>query len=261
MAIHEFTPEGTPRARIAFVGDLPQAEQLDRFKERNFHCVSCTPEGLRRAGYAAQLDAVIWTQDPKKLNTLPRELRTVAANLLNYDVRIYIRLATARSLVVNTLIEGAIPVANLRPYEWQAIPESLRERENGFLMPCVFIFESASSWADVAALVCDRPAGPSPKSELKVDERFLRKRFGAEGHPERVMLLKRAFWSCSELQLTLLDGGLSGAPVFKAYASLAAGFGLVQRGATGAYPHLYFVKNRPSQENCGRVRQILRPHI
>jgi hypothetical protein len=248
MAIREFSSEGTPRTKIAFVGGLPDAENLDWFKKRNFLCESCTPEQLRRAEYAVQLDAVIWTQDPKKLGTLPHELRTIATSLLNQDVRVYIRLASARSLVLNTLIEGAIPVANLLPEEWQMIPEEGRERERSFLMPCVFILESASSWADIATVVCGRPAGPSPKFELKVDGTFLRERFGSEGHLERVTLLKRAFWNCAELQLTSLEGGMSGAPVFKAYASLGPGFGLVQRGATGAYPHLFFVKIGPRKK-------------
>jgi hypothetical protein len=246
MAIREFSPEGTPRAKIAFVGDLPEADYLDRFKERNFRWEPCTPEELRRTGYVAQLDAVIWTQDPKKLNTLPQELRTIAPYLLNYDVRVYIRLASARSLVVNTLVEDAIPVANLLREEWETIPESRRERENSFLMPCVYIFESASLWPDIAALVCDRPAGPSPKLDLTIDEEFLRDEFGPDGHAERVILLKRAFWNCSELRLTLLGGGMSGAPVCKAYSSLEAGS--VQQGETGAYPHLYFVKIGPRKK-------------
>ena len=255
MAIREFSPEGTPRAKIAFVGGLPEAEDVNRFKERSFLCEPCTPEELRRTGYAAQLDAVIWTQDPVKLNTVPRELGTIVPNLLDHDVRVYVRLATdekltdtPRKLVVNALLESGIPVANLRPEEWQTIPESRRERENGFLMPCVYIFDSAPKWPDIATLVCDRPAGPSPKFELKFDDKFLRDRFGSDGHRERVLLLKRAFWNCSGLQLTLLDGGMSGAPVFKAYASLGPGFGLVQRGATGAYPHLYFVKIGPRKK-------------
>jgi hypothetical protein len=240
MAIREFSPEDMPRAKIAFVGDYPE-EFLNWFEKRNFKCETCTPEELRRAEYAAQLDAVIWTQDPQKPSTLPQELRTIAANLLDHDVRVYIRRAIARSLVVNTLIEGAIPVASLRPQEWQTISESRRERENSFLMPCVFILESDLSWPDIATVVCDRPAGPAPKSDLKFDEQFLRDRFEPNGHAERVILLKRAFSNCSELQLALLDGGMSGAPVFKAYASLEAG--LVQRNATGAaYPHLYFIK-------------------
>jgi hypothetical protein len=143
------------------------------------------------------------------------------------------------------------------------ILESHRERENSFLMPCVYLFESASSWPDIATVVCDRPADPPPNFELKFDERVLHDRFGSEGHLERVLLLKRAFWNCSELQLTLLDGGLSGAPVFKAYASLEAG--LVQPGATGtAYPHLHFVKIGPRRKivdeydkYCGRISEYV----
>ncbi|MFZ3246783.1 MAG: hypothetical protein WA185_17045, partial [Candidatus Acidiferrales bacterium] len=112
MAMREFSSEGAARAKIAFVGSLPEAEDLERFKERNFLCESCTPEELRRPGYAAQLDAVIWTQDPVKLNTLPRELGTTVPNLLDHDVRVYVRLATdqklsetPRKLVVNALLE------------------------------------------------------------------------------------------------------------------------------------------------------------
>lgn len=248
MPIREFSSEGTPRAKIGFVGGLPNAGDLEWFEKRNFLCESCTPARLRRSDYAFQLDAVVWTQDPTKPSSLPRELPTLATKLLNHDVRIYIRLAAARTLLVNTLIDDSIPVANLRPDEWQRIPEADQERENGFLMPSVYIFESASSWADIATVVCDRPAGQSPQFELGVDETFLRETFGSENHQERVLLIKRAFWNCSELRLTLLDGGMSGAPVFKAYASLGPGFGLVQRGAAGAYPHLFFAKIGPRKK-------------
>jgi hypothetical protein len=254
MAIREFSLEGTPRAKIAFVGGVPDSAGLDWFKKRNFLCEPSTLEKLRRSEYAAELDAVIWTQDPSKLNALPRQLRETVPNLLDRDVRVYVRLATdeqltntPRKLVVNALLENNIPVANLRQIEWQTTPEALRERQNSYLSPCVYIFEPASSWADIATLVCDRPAGPSPKLGLNVDEKFVRGKFGPNGHAERVMLLKRAFWNCSELRLILLDGGMSGAPVFKAFASLEAG--LVQRNAVGAaYPHLYFVKIGPRKK-------------
>ena len=254
MAIREFSSEGTLRSKIAFLGGLPNDEDLDWFKKRNFDCEPCTLEKLRQAEYPAELDAVIWTQDARKLNALPRELGATVPNLLDHDVRVYVRLATdekltdtPRRLVVNALLESQIPVANLMPDEWQRIPGSLQERENAFLMPCVYIFGPASLWPDVATVVCDRPAGAAPKFGLKFDEKFLRDRFGPDAHGERAMLLKRAFWNCSELQLRLLDGGMSGAPVFKAYASLEAG--LVQRSATGAaYPHLYFVKIGPRKK-------------
>jgi hypothetical protein len=247
MAIREFSPDGTPRAKIAFVGGLPQAKELDWFKKRNFECEPCTPEDLCRAEYAVQLDAVIWSQDPKKLNKLPRELSVVAARLLNHDVRVYIRLAGARDLVVNTLLKDSIPVANLTREQWESTPIDRRDREDGFLMPCVYIFESASSWPDIATMVCDRPAGPPRNSGLKIENRALLRGLGVDGHEERVLLLQRAFWNCSDLQLTLLEGGISGAPVFKVYASLQAG--LVPRDVTGAaHPHLYFVKIGPRKK-------------
>ena len=274
MTIREFSPEGTPRAKIAFVGGLPKTEDLDWFAKRQFACEPCTPEDLRRTEYAVQLEAVIWTQNPTKLNALPRELGATVPQLLDHDVRVYIRLATdenltgtPRKMVVNALLERKIPVANLRPEEWHTILEN-PERENNFLMPCVYIFESAFSWPDIATVVCDRPADPSPSFELRFDETFLHDRFGFEGHAERVLLLKRAFRDCSEIQLTSLDGGLSGAPAFKAYASLGPGFGLVQRGTTGAYPHLYFVKIGARKKivdeydnYCGRIFEYVPFHL
>ncbi|MET4072607.1 hypothetical protein ABID58_007436 [Bradyrhizobium sp. S3.2.6] len=271
MAIREFSPEGRPRAKIAFVGEVPASADLSRFVERKITWEPAdandpvTLDKLRDPDYIAKLDAVIWTQDPKNLKTLPRDLLEVGPRLLDHDVRVYIRLTTddqqtamPRQVIINPLRKGLLPTANLRPDEWQTVPENLRERENAFLLPCVYIIDTALSWGDIAALVCDRPAGPLPEFKLKFDEEAFLARFGPEGHAERVMLLKRAFWNCSELQLISIDGGLSGAPVFKAYASLGAG--LVQQGATGAYPHLYFAKIGPRKkivdeydEYCGHI--------
>ena len=275
MAIREFSPEGTPRAKIAFVGQVPSSAELVRFDERKITWEPAdaknpvTLNNLRDPEYIAKLDAVIWTQDSNSLKTLPRDMIDVGPRLLDHDVRLYVRLATdsqqtamPRQAVINPLRRGLLPTANLRPDEWQTIPESLRERENAFLMPCVYIIDTASTWADIAALICDRPAGPAPKFGLQLDEAALRARFGSDGHAERVMLLKRAFWNCSEIQLASLDGGLSGAPVFKAYASLDAG--LVPQGTTGAYPHLYFVKIGPRKkiideydQYCGHILEYV----
>ncbi|MCP3368647.1 hypothetical protein [Bradyrhizobium cajani] len=273
MAIREFSPEGRPRAKIAFVGEVPSKEDLDKFRDRSFQCEPSTPAKLGDPAYAAQLDAVIWTQDGNKINALPRQLGSFVPCLLDYDVRVYIRLAAdkhqtdaPRKLVVNALLESKIPVANLRSDEWQTIPKSDRERERGFLLPCVYLFDTASSWVDIAALVCDRPASSSPKTALVFDEKVLLDRFGSDGHSERLILLKRAFWNCSELRLTLLDGGMSGAPVFKAYASAEAG--LVQPGSTGPYPHLFFVKIGPRKKiideydkYCGHIFEYVPFHL
>jgi hypothetical protein len=271
VAIRDFSPEGTPRAKIAFIGEVPSDGDLERFVERKITWdptdanQPVTLDQLRDPDYIAKLDAVIWTQDRDNLKTLPKDLLEVGPRLLDHDVRVYVRLVTddqqtamPRQVIINQLRKGLLPTANLRPDEWQTVPENLRERENAFLLPCVYIIDTSLSWGDIATLVCDRPAGPSPKMDLQFDEKAFLARFEPEGHEERVMLLRRAFWNCSELQLISIDGGLSGAPVFKAYASLEAG--LVQQGVTGAYPHLYFAKIGPRKkiideydQYCGHI--------
>src|SRR5579862_5440581 len=279
MAIREFSPEGTPRAKIAFVGEVPSDADLRRFVERKVTWEPAagnkpvTMDDLRDPDYIAKLDAVIWTQDRNNLKTLPKDLLDVGPLLLDHDVRIYVRLATddqqtalPRQVIINQLRKGLLPAAGLRPEEWQTVPENLRERENAFLLPCVYIIDTAMTWGDIAALVCDRPAGPLSEFKLRFDEEAFLARFGPDRHEERVMLLKRAFWNCSEIQLISIDGGLSGAPVFKVYASLGAG--LVQQGATGAYPHLYFAKIGPRKkivdeydEYCGHIFEYVPFHL
>jgi len=265
MAIREFSPEGSPRQKIGMVGEMPQGDELQRFRERQFFCESLTPEYLRESQGIAQLDAVIWTLESRKSSALFTELNATVPRLLDHDVRVYLRIVTdeklgdtPRKFVVNSLLEMGMPVANLSPEEWRAIPEARRERQSSFLSPCVHIFDVFSTWIGIATLVCDRSAGPSPKPGQIFDEDLLRKWLGSDGHDERVILLKRSFWNCSELRLVPLDGGRSGAPVFKAYASLDAG--LVQPGETGAYPKLHFVKVGPRKKivdeydkYCGQI--------
>ena len=109
-------------------------------------------------------------------------------------------------------------------------------------MPSVYIFDATASWLNIAAIVCDHPAGPSPKLSLNFDPQSLDDGFPeSDGHAERILLLQRAFWNCSELRLVFLPGGLSGAAVCKAYACLEA-------GQLGEYPHLYFVKIGPRKK-------------
>jgi hypothetical protein len=251
MAIREFSPDGSPRAKIAFVGDMPCEEDLKRFTERGFHCELLKSEQLHQ--YAAQLDAVVWTQDRHKPNTLPRELAEIAPKLLDNDARVYVRLAVdenltamPRTLVVNAIVTTGLPVGNLRPDEWRNIPSDRQERQGSSLLPCVYIVDSGEPWAYIATLVCDRPASPSFEPGPTFKQHVLKKPLDPKGQTERVLLLKRAFWDCSNLKLARLDGGMSGAPVFRVYASLRAG--LVQPPGKLSHPHLYFVKIGPRKK-------------
>ncbi|HEY5237960.1 MAG TPA: hypothetical protein VIJ62_06215 [Rhizomicrobium sp.] len=253
MAIREFSPVEPLRARIAFVGPAPTEPDMQRFLERNLDCEICEVDKIRDQEFTASLDAVIWTQDRNKPNALARELGEIIPDLLNRDVRVYIRLAVddnqtelPRKLVVNALQSAELPVAKLFPAEWLQTPEHRRERENGFLLPCVYIFDAAIDWPRIANVACSRLAGPSPASGPTFDEKVLRKRFGDLGHDERILLLRRAFWDCDTIRLIPLDGGMSGAPVFRVYAELRAGF--VPVGPQGVHPHVYFVKMGPRKK-------------
>jgi len=252
MAIREFSPagmQGSRRAKIAFVGQMPSGLELRQFEIRKFKCEEWTVEKLSDLETVAQLDAVIWTQKPDKLIELPRQLKSVVRPLLNNDVRVYIRPASkrgARKAVVDELRENRIPPANLFPEEWRTLPPDLQEREGSNFMPCVFIFDANEAWPNIATIVCDRPSGPRPRLKLQFDTSSLVERFGPDAHAELILLLQRAFWNCSELSLCLLKGGLSGAAACKAYATLEAG--LVPTAPAGAYPHLYFIKIGPRKK-------------
>jgi hypothetical protein len=251
MAIREFSLErsskGSSRRTVGFLGQKPSGSGLEVFKLREFEVRETTVDEMRHSETIAQLGAVILTQ-PDKLSEL-RQIIDIVPHLLDNDVRVYIRLAEpekrraiARLLVVNSLREKGIPTANLYPAEWRELPPHLQEREGSRFMPSVYISDAEDSWVKIATIVCDHPAGPSPKLKLDFDPKSLDDGFrDADRHAERVLLLQRAFHDCSDLRLSFLPGGLSGASVCKAYACPEAG--LVE-----AYPHLYFIKIGPRKK-------------
>lgn len=251
MAIREFSPEGSPRAKIAFVGAVPDANALDLFRDRGFQVENYTVSDLSNSDLIGELDAVIWSQNPRKLNRLARELPHVIPGLLDHDVRTYIRIAEdqnqtdlPRRLVVNSLSGNNIPTTNYYPAEWEAIASDLRERPNSFLSPSVYLIGPGEPWSTIANTVGERlPVWPI-NTDVKFDEPELINRFGSNGHDERMLLLRRSFWNCSRVDISSVPGGLSGAPVFKIYATLAAG--LIPQGPGGAY--LYFAKIGPRKK-------------
>lgn len=250
MPIREFSSKGVPRAKVAFFKEIPSASDLERFKERKFECVPCAEEDLKNPEFVSLLDAVIFSQKPEKRNALGTVLRAVIPLLLNNDVRVYVRIAqdpdetiVARKLVIDTLIDLRAPLANISREEWDRIPKASSEREGSNLAPYVYIFEFNESWASIAHTVCDRPAGNAPNTELKFDGHDI-KTLGPDGHDERIMLLQRAFFNCHTLHLEKMTDGLSGAPVFKAYASQHPLVG----GWTYDWPCLHLVKLGPRKK-------------
>lgn len=245
MAIREFSPDGVPRLKIAFLNEMPEGSVEARFKERGFVCVKCTESELTDPGFVSFLDAVVFFQRPEKRTGLNKVLEMVPL-LLNNDVRVYIRIApdpdktsAARDKIVDALLRLQLPMANVTNKEWGLIPDAKREREKSFLAPYVYLIDASADWSKITHVICDRPAGDTPNTELKIEGSA---HLGNGEEPaiqrERLLLVQRAFHDCDELHVEPMIDGLSGAPVFKVYAKL--------RNAQGAlpskWPYLYFVK-------------------
>lgn len=245
MPIQEFSFTGVTRARIAFYPRLPQPVHLERFRERKFKCISCSRERLQDAEFVQVLDAVIFSQCPENPQALHSVLRASTPALLNNDVRVYVRVDSqqgkhARNLVVDTLLTLNVPVANLLPEERARMPKDFGERDGPLFAPCVYVADSDADWITIAHLVCDHPAGNPPNLGL-TPEGSDSGSLGPGGHEERLLLLQRAFYDCSALHLEAMQEGLSGAPVFKAYATLKG-------ESTGKWPYLHFVKVGPRKK-------------
>ena len=241
MPIREFSMRGVPRSKIAFFKEMPPASDLERFRERRFDCVTCTEKDLGDPGVVALLDAVIFSQKQDQRNSLCAIFPATIPMLLKHDVRVYVRIApdpdktpVARKLVLDALLSLGVPLGYLQPDELERIPNGLRERESSLLAPYVHIFDSGVDWRTIAHIVCDHPAGNAPNKILKIDG-LNASEISLPDREEGLLLLQRSFFDCSTLHLQPIAEGLSGAPVFKAYASL-------QDGLAGEWPYLHFVK-------------------
>ncbi len=100
--------------------------------------------------------------------------------------------------------------------------------------PFVFMCYSGLPWEALAKLIFDNPSGEAPSHDLLVDG------FDADNRPlalktEEEILIRRAFWDCSEVHLRQMADGLSGVSAFRAYAVPAAGL-------LGPWPMIHFVK-------------------
>ncbi len=238
MAIQEFGTNGPFRAKVAFFDSLPAEADLARFKERKFECVDCTEHQLQNLKFVAHLDAVIFSQQPKRRQAIGDVLKARVPLLLNCGVRVYVRIAEdsgdySRKVIFQALLEASVPIAKPRPQEMEQIPKSLRERESSMLAPSVHLFDSGMEWVDIAHIVCDQPAGMPPNRDLKPDG-DLSSLKTEEEREEGLLLLQRAFEDCKTLHLRPMAEGLSGAPVFKAYAAL-------DQPVAGDWPYLHFV--------------------
>jgi uncharacterized protein associated with vWA-MoxR-VMAP ternary system len=241
MAIREFS-SGSPRRRIVCVGEMPPNSEHDVFAERGYQLKPFRSELLTEPVELAALDSVVFSQRAKSPTQVVLELEQYAPRLLDHDCRVYVRLATSdvlrthgRDIIVNALRRLRLPVGELTDLERAALSPEEQDRQGLPLAPFVYICDLGHTWARIAELISNNPAGKAPKLELVIDA------VDAQGRQiplseARELLLKRAFDDCEVIHLRQMQDGLSGVCVFRAHAQLAGG--LEGRG----WPVLYFVK-------------------
>lgn len=226
---------------MVYLGEPPSKKEERAFTDRGYEVEGYTEAMLSNPSDLVAVDSVIFTQNAHKPTEIFTQLKRCAETLLNFDCRIYVRVAEseslqkqARAIVVNAVNELKLPAAGLFPSEREAVAADVKEREGNPLAPFVYVCDSSVGWPDIARLIGDNPSGKPPNQDLKIDA------INSEGQKitlteENELLVRRAFWDCAEIHLRGMEDGLSGVSVFRAYAEL-------EKGLLGRWPYLYFLK-------------------
>jgi Ternary complex associated domain 9 len=239
VAIREFV-EGKRRGRICFWPELPQAEDQEAFTRRGYAAEAFTP-AMRTPRELNQLDSLVISQSSTDLKSIHPVLRAHARTLLEFDCRIYVRVAAApmlqgrgRAVVVSAIRQLKLPGGRLTREEQLTLGPEQQEGEGVVLPPYVFVCDAGWTWERLAQLIADNPAGSGPNLDVIPDAVSAAGSKVALGR-ESVTLLRRAFSDCSEVHLQQMQYGLSGVRTFRGYATQISGL-------EGKWPATYFIK-------------------
>ncbi len=230
MAIAEF--HGAPeRPNIVHVGAISE-DAANVFQQHGYNLITRSDADLND-GELAATSAVILSQRADKPVGFFRDLERHGRRLLDWDCRIFIRVASDKGLKEKALeiVVNAIRTLGLPP----------GQRDKGIaLPPFVYICDSAVQLTDIARLVRRVEPGKAPNLDLvlrAVDSSDV----SLTLEPDEDVLLRRAFWDCSSVDLRQMPAGLSGASIYRAHAALA-------EGVLGPWPHPFFVKLGPREK-------------
>jgi hypothetical protein len=249
MAILE--ERSAARRMVAWLNTPPPCKGLTAFKRRGFEVVQCSDLDLEDPAFLSGLSAVIFSQDPQKLFRVVEELKRHSRLLLDMDCRILVRPA---DIGLTSFFIEHLPRLGLD------VVVTGRDGFQRTIPPHPFIRFSPEPWERLANVVIESVPGHAPNLALKP---WLEDRIDQDGKKHKVYLkkgairlLQRAFWDCASLHLNLLEGGRSGACVFRADAEL--------KGLRSGWPQPYFVKIGPRgkiyQEYSAFINNV-RPYI
>lgn len=251
------------RNRVAYFGGSPSGDDERSFTERGFLFKNCAETDLQDSTYLSGLAAVVFTQSAEKPLHVTLRLEKYAHYLLNHDCRIFVRLAQegekdlrekAREIVINCISRFELPAAGLSPAEQAMMGDWMIKLEGNPLNPSVHLCDIAVDWPNIANLVAENPPGKAPNFDLIIKDNDGKEVIFC---PSSDLLIRRAFWDCSEVHLIPMLAGLSDASVYRAYAELA-------QGHYGRWPRPYFVKIGKRSEIFAEYKNYesgVRPYI
>jgi hypothetical protein len=221
-----------PRRRtVAWADAAPDPEGAAAFRDRGF-VVPAAAWGRAELENDAEISvatAIVLTQTLARPTAVAELLTTYGQRLIDFDCNVIVlHLPGAVRPIANVVNEQQLPVGRLPANE---VPEVALEigqwqHETGDpRRPYLRLYLQGFAWAEIANYESERPAGPAPGPLLPRPSR------GKTLDDEELILVRRAFSDCSDVQLTPISGGKSGAKVFVAHAS----------GGRGSLPS-YFVK-------------------
>lgn len=208
------------RRNVGCLGGDLSADDIRAFVDHDFSIESCTEEKLQNHAYLSGLAAVVFTQNPEKPLQIVRLLEDHAKLLLDFDCRIFVRLANnARSIVINCIDRLELPPAALFPDEQAKLGNWMPKEQKGggdALLPHVYI--CSVKLPVIAKLIIGSPTGHAPNADLNIDiENAKNGKLTRELDSSEILLLQRAFWDCSKIHLLPMTDGLSEESVFRAY--------------------------------------------
>jgi len=221
------------RSKIALFQAETPVEGLAAFSEREFIVEQCTRAQLEEPGYLAGLSAVIFEQRIDNPRQIVRDLKSFAKRLLDYDCRVILLPAPNRiSLITRGLNDLRLQTAGLPLPEAEHISAWQPIGRGDPPLPHLHVFDVGFAWVDIANFIAEHPAGHAPSVTLNVNiDGETESSLGASSR----LLIRRAFWDCTEVHLVPMLGGRSGVSVYRAYAELA-------KGHLERWPLPFFVK-------------------
>lgn len=217
MTISDLLPKWPLRMNVVWLSANAPLAARAAFEDRDFKVDRFSEKDLKDEQKLSALAAVVLAQSDTAPERLEKQLEKFALTLLDCGCLIIIRPSKAESTAG---LSNIIRVAKKLNIPTTGLPGLDKD-----LPPHAAVYDIGTSWKNIANDVfrylpgpppedivpqIDPPARGVPKSNLSKAELRVRRR-------SVNILLRRAFWQCSNAHLVQLSGGFSGAQVFCAY--------------------------------------------